>query len=174
MGTRNSSYVPSLRKYTGEQGCWWKPNKNDFAWSILFLKMKHWSLNVIHSCLFLKHTAEGCQISRKSYNPLKCLCKTRVQVKVLHLLAPILNVHWLRSKNCDPPWIKELLTKKTDFLWHFLSMRQLIFFPHLILFCPCSWIASCFSVFNFWTIYFRNAIVFLTNHNNQNTSNMLA
>ena len=92
MGTRNSSYVPMLRKNTGEQGCWSQPIKNDFAWSVVFLKMKYWSINVSHSCLFLKHTADGCQISGKSYNLLKCSCKTGLQVKVLHLLAPILNV----------------------------------------------------------------------------------
>ena len=52
----------------------------------------------------------GFQISRKSYNLLKCSCKTRVQAKEWQILAPILNVHWLHSKNCDPPWNKELLT----------------------------------------------------------------
>ena len=115
MGTRNSLSVPMLRKNTGEQGCWSKPNKNDFAWSVFLLKMKYWSLNVGHSCLFVKHTTEGCQISEKSYNLLKCSCKTGLQVKVLHLLAPISNVQWLRGKNCDPPSIKELLTRKPIF-----------------------------------------------------------
>ena len=91
------------QKNTGEQGCWSKPNKNDFAWSVFSLKMKYWSLNVSHSCLFLKHAAEGCQTSGKSYSLLKGLCKTGLQLKVLHLLAPILNVHVLRGNNCDPP-----------------------------------------------------------------------
>ena len=47
------------QKNTGEQGCWLKPNKNDFAWSVFSLKMKYWSLNVSHSCLFLKHATGG-------------------------------------------------------------------------------------------------------------------
>ena len=81
--------------------------------------MQFWSLNVSHSCLFLKHTAQGCQISRKSYNQLTRSCNTGLQVKGLHLLAPILNVHWLRGKNYHPSWIKEPLTKKRFSLTYF-------------------------------------------------------
>ena len=75
-----------LRKNTGEKSCCSKRNKNDFTWSAFFLKMQCWSLNVSHSCIILKPTAEECQISRKSYILLKCSCKTGLQVKGLHLL----------------------------------------------------------------------------------------
>ena len=86
-----------LRKGTCEQCCWSKPSKNDIVWSVLFFEMRHWPLNVTHSSLFLKHTAERGKISRKSYSPLKCLFKTRLHVKVTHLVARFMNVHWRKE-----------------------------------------------------------------------------
>ena len=42
-----------------------------------------------------------CQEEAKLQTRCKTRCKTQVEVKVLHLQAPILNVRSPRGKNCD-------------------------------------------------------------------------
>ena len=159
MALETLCICPCCKKILVNKVAFQNPIKMTSHGQLFYLQMQFWSLNVIHNCLFLKQTGEGYQIPRKSYNLLKCSYKTGLQVKLLHLLAPILSVHWLRGKNCDPPLIKEPLTKNLIFFDIFWACGRQFSFHALFCFVRTAESQAVFrpSILN---LYFRNTIVF--------------